>query len=125
MHRKAVLAATALVMLVPTTADAKPKPAKTTVTIEYASPAGSDLVIGGRVKSDKRKCANDRKVKLYADTSGQDEKIGTFRSVQQGNNLYAWQISDPSPWAETYYAKVDPIKGCKGAKSEFFSSGAS
>lgn len=94
--------------------------AKTTVTIEDASAGAGSLFVRGKVKSPDKDCANKRKVTLYLEKPGKDEKVDTVKSRHGEDSRFEWEARDPMPYGGVYYAKVEPGGGCDGDKSKDF-----
>ncbi len=76
----------------------------------------------GYVKSDKKKCANGRKVVLYKQKgNGQDprndKKIGSDIAQPNGNK-YMWSTGNTGYMKGYFYAYAKKIKGCHSGISD-------
>ncbi len=79
----------------------------------------------GYVKSDKRKCANGRKVKVFKQKGKEqepksDKKIGSDIAQPNGTK-YMWAIGNSGYKSGKFYAKVGKTDSCKGATSKTIS----
>jgi hypothetical protein len=69
-------------------------------------------------------CAKRRRVFIFRERSGRDQKIGSTRSRKATGtqNLYPYSYSEPGvARLGEYYAKVKPTDTCKGARSAVMS----
>ena len=76
----------------------------------------------GYVKSDKKKCASSRKVKVFKQKGKnqepkKDKKIGTDISDPNGKKS-EWAIGNSGYKSGKFYAKVGKTDSCKGATSK-------
>ena len=126
MKGKAFLAATAIVAvggLAVTSSVGARADADTKVTIK--APGGD---VYGYVKSSKpKRCADDRKVKVYrqkggAQGGGDDIKIGTDNASKNGDR-YQWSIGQPGVSGKKIYARAGKIPGCKADNSPTIRAG--
>lgn len=69
----------------------------------------------GEVKSNKDKCANGRKVRLFKVKSGKDKKVGSDIAQPNGDG-FMWSIGANQPG--DYYAKAGKADGCEPGKSK-------
>jgi hypothetical protein len=84
--------------------------AETKVTIRNE---GRDLY--GYVKSERKRCMKDRKVKVFRKSQGEKEKIGTD-TAEKSNGKYRWELGNTGLKGR-FYAKVGEIPGCEKDKS--------
>ena len=76
----------------------------------------------GKVKSRQDACLDQRKVKMFLEQPGKDDRLGASTTHADGS----WSIPIPLPVdGNTYYAKVrklklSPGKVCDGARSKDF-----
>jgi hypothetical protein len=69
----------------------------------------------GKVKSDKQKCVEERKVTLWrAHKNKDDEKIATDTTGSDGE----WSTGNTGAEKGKYYAKAGKVSGCKKGISE-------
>ena len=105
----ALAAITVLVVVVPAEARA---PGSTKVTIRYNGAA-----FDGEVKSNKEdKCANGRKVTVFKEKSGKDQKVGSDVAQANGGG-YQWFVVDKTASGK-YYAKAGNVNGCDKEKTK-------
>jgi hypothetical protein len=93
-----------------------------TLTIEYDSTDGmGNYAYQGSVDSLKSKCQSPRKITLYRDEAGDDQKIGSDTSIPNflvPDKPALWGISDADEGGPgTYYATTPKTKKCKKAVS--------
>jgi hypothetical protein len=86
------------------------------VTIEAFQLATSTFY--GYVDSPKKRCKDQRKVQLYVQREGEDERLGADRAELE-EDRYTWFIPIDHEIA-SYYAKIKPRDGCKGDRSDSF-----
>jgi hypothetical protein len=87
--------------------------ADTHVSFVSATPHGGDYWYEGYIDSTK-KCADNRKVKVYRIANGPDIKIGVTRA---NGAVGAWNVMHPAADG-AYYAKAPGTDECKGDTSD-------
>ncbi len=116
--KRGLVAAFALVAAFVPIASAAEK-AATKVTIDSAFVNPGETLFAGDIFSARKACKNDRKVFVFLQRSGDDEKIGSTRSYKGSDQPgYFWVLSEPGQAKEgDYYSKVKPTEKCKGDRS--------
>jgi hypothetical protein len=117
MKRAALLAMVIAMAFVPA-ASASGR-ANTKVTLDGIFTVPIETHFDGDVKSTRKACKNDRKVKIFRKRSGADKKIGSTRSYKGlTSNTYHWShVEDGVARAGNYYAKVKRTDKCKKDRS--------
>jgi hypothetical protein len=121
-----VVAALALIALVPATASAERGGTETRVVIDafmtdINRDGGNDGAWTGRVTAPDADCVSGRRVTLFMEKSDGKKKIGSTKTVnvRRGNTGF-WGIEAPKPKRGTYFAKVKGSNGCTGDTSQNF-----
>jgi hypothetical protein len=120
MRRVGLLAVVAALACVPA-ASAAGK-ADTRVTLDFIQPTFDGTVWSGDIFSSKKSCKNKRRVLVYRDLAGDDDKRGSTRSYKGTDQPgYFWLYTEPGiPPVGDYYAKVRPTDDCNGDRSPLF-----
>ena len=84
--------------------------AKTDVEFSAIVPLSGQWSYEGFIDS-KKKCADNRKVKVFRFANGPDVKIGSTRANAA---VGAWSVTDPDLPDGTYYAKAPATNECEG-----------
>jgi len=94
--------------------------AGTKVTIDSAFVNPGETLFAGDIFSARKACKNDRKVFVFLQQPGADEKIGSTRSYKGTDQPgYFWVLSEPGLAKEgDYYSKVKPTEKCQGDRSK-------
>lgn len=119
--RKAVLLVALAALATVASASAGGK-ASTRVTLDFIQPTPGETIWTGDIFSSKKACKNKRKVLVFRQRPGADEKIGATRSYKGSDQPgYYWSYAEPGlPAAGNYYAKVKPTDACKGDRSDLY-----
>ena len=99
------------------TAQAARAPA--TITIDW-SQSGNEFFYFGEISSPKQKCQSLRKITVYRKKNGDDEKIGSAKSVPDifsPEEDYVWQVNTFDEPNGIYYAQAAKTNKCKKATS--------
>ena len=120
MRIKAILLVTALSVAGMATGATAGGKATTTLKLNAMFEALGDTVITGDIKSSRKACKNNRKVTVYRQQGGADERIGSTRSAEGKGNTYSWVVVKDNVPSGSYYAKSRPTDRCKGDKSNVF-----
>ena len=117
MKRVAVAALAVTVVCVPVAWGADK--AKTRVTIDSAFFLPGETQWAGDIFSPRKKCKDNRRVRVFLVQPGADEKIGSTRSFKgKAQPGYFWVLSEPGRAEDgSYYSKVGPTRRCKGDRS--------
>jgi hypothetical protein len=119
MHRKSVIAGTALAVGIAISGVAAGDAAKTKVdisTYSFTGPASGQFQ--GEVKSRKAKCEEKRKVTIYRDAVGGPVKIGSTKTISgEGTNVFIIN-DDSAATSDPYYAVAPADNGCKKGRSD-------
>jgi hypothetical protein len=97
--------------------------ADTRVTLDphiEITPYGS--IWTGKISSSKRACKHKRQVLVYRVRDGADKKLGStisYESIASPGYYWGYDQDGIAP-AGKYYAKVLPINGCNGDRSNVY-----
>jgi hypothetical protein len=117
MKRAALLAMVIAMAFVPA-ASASGK-ANTRLTFDSIVLTPSETIWAGDIFSPRKACKNQRKVLVFRQRSGADQKMGSTRSYKGTDQPgYYWVFSKQglAPRGK-YYAKVRPTDRCQGDRS--------
>lgn len=77
---------------------------------------------GGKIASERRKCQEDRKVIVFKQRSGKDDRVISTRSYERKDapGKYVWSTAMDGQAKGRYYAYAPAIKGCEKTSSKPF-----
>ena len=95
--------------------------AEATVTFDIVGsdmgPNGPRSIYIGTISSEKRACKAERRVIVYRQLDGDDEKMGSARS-KPADGPWEWKVRAPGALqVGTYYARAPKTDKCEAAKS--------
>ncbi len=92
---------------------------------QRSTASGTETVYAGRVSSHDLQCKGERRVIVFQQLPGDDALIGSTKSkAPSAGASWLWKVIDPGKGAVgTYYARANPTRVCRAARSENFTIG--